>query len=61
MRCFALWMSARRSVGSNRLVRENPDPPMTVIARVGREGVECGVAGGTSPLRHETAGDAGTW
>jgi hypothetical protein len=23
------------------LVRENPDPPMTVIARVGREGVEC--------------------
>jgi hypothetical protein len=38
------------------LVRENPDPPMTVIARVGREGVECGVAGGTSPLRHETAG-----
>ena len=40
------------------MVRENPDPPMTVIARVGREGVECGVAGGTSPLRHETAGDA---
>ena len=28
------------------MVRENPDPPMTVIARVGREGVECGVAGG---------------
>ena len=28
--------SARRSAGSNRLVRENPAPPMTVIARVAR-------------------------
>lgn len=40
------------------MVRENPDPPMTVIARVGREGVECASREGTSPLRHETAGMA---
>ena len=38
------------------MVRENPDPPMTVIARVGREAVECASREGTSPLRHETAG-----